>query len=118
MTAEQPRRIDPERCGCDECWNDVSVPLDRATWQQVKAMLAGQIEDATGTELVAEVRVWPKVQAAWSDGHQWVWKYDQVAAPDPVTGHFHDATGGEPCTCPWPGTYAPQPQAAEEAPDA
>jgi hypothetical protein len=41
-------QIDPYGCGCTECLTGEYVPLNRATAEQVFALLAGDISDATG----------------------------------------------------------------------
>jgi hypothetical protein len=74
-----PRRVDPPRCGCNDCVTGGTVPLDQADWQTVKAMLAGEIQDATGTELHAHVVVTLLAERDWNDGQRWKWEYDRRA---------------------------------------
>jgi hypothetical protein len=85
----KPRRVDPTRCGCNDCLTDYSVPVDRANWQTIKAMLDGQIENATGTEMdVHEDRNRVVVTLAdergWDDGQRWEWNRD-VPVPQPTS---------------------------------
>lgn len=47
MTAIQ---IDPPGCGCTECLTGLYVPLDRATDEQVRALLTGAMPNATGED--------------------------------------------------------------------
>jgi hypothetical protein len=72
QAAPFPVRVDPPRCGCDDCTADRSVPLDRAGWQTVKAMLAGLIPDNTGTALVITAAL--ADQAGWNDQQTWQWR--------------------------------------------
>lgn len=47
---ERPHRIDPHDCGCTDCMTGWSVPLREASDDDVFAMLAGEIRDATSEE--------------------------------------------------------------------
>lgn len=43
------RRIDPPGCDCRDCVKyEISIPLDKATYNQVIDMLSGRLENATG----------------------------------------------------------------------
>lgn len=53
--APWPVAIDPPGCGCTECITGEYIPLDRATDQQVAALLRGEIHD--NTNLAVEVTV-------------------------------------------------------------
>lgn len=71
-------RVDPLWCACDDCLDGRSVPLDQADWQTVKRMLAGDIEDATGTELDVRTTVTIAAQRGWDDGQRWEWKGTRI----------------------------------------
>ncbi|MFJ5951364.1 hypothetical protein [Streptomyces noursei] len=43
--------VDPPGCGCTECIIGQYVPLDRATPEDIAAMLNGRLFNHTGTEL-------------------------------------------------------------------
>jgi hypothetical protein len=83
MADAQPQRVDPPGCGCTDCLTGYSVPLNLATWQTVKAMVGGDVQDATSTELDVMVVVTPANERGWKDGQVWKWK-----APD------HKGEGG------------------------
>ena len=55
--AVRPTAIDPVGCGCTECLTGEYVPLDRATREQVRAMLKGKIQDNTRERWVRKVEV-------------------------------------------------------------
>jgi len=76
MTASEPKRVDPPSCGCTDCLTGYSVPLNLATWQTVKAMIHGDVQDATGTELDVMVVVSPTAERGQDDKQAWAWKYD------------------------------------------
>jgi hypothetical protein len=78
-TTETPRRVDPPRCGCTDCITGYSIPLNLATWQVVKAMINGEIQDATSFEWDIRIVVTPEHQLAWPDRQTWAWKYDPAA---------------------------------------
>ncbi|MFE7135931.1 hypothetical protein ACFVIM_34275 [Streptomyces sp. NPDC057638] len=46
-----PTAVDPPGCGCTGCITGQYVPLDRATAQDVAALLRGQLPNHTGTAL-------------------------------------------------------------------
>jgi hypothetical protein len=77
--ADDPKRVDPPSCGCTDCLTGYSVPLNLATWQTVKAMIHGDVQDATGTKLDVMVVVTPAAERDWEDGQVWKWKYDAGA---------------------------------------
>jgi hypothetical protein len=58
--------IDPPGCGCTDCLTGDAVPLDRATGEQVAALLTHQIHDRTGTTLDITVSV-----TASYNGQEW-----------------------------------------------
>lgn len=64
MTA--PFAIDPPGCGCTGCLTGESVPLDRATSEQITEMLVGDLIDRNGTPLAVTVSV-----TASHDGQEW-----------------------------------------------
>ncbi len=45
-------QIDPAHCGCTECMIHLYVPLDMASYEQVKKMLKGKLSDATSEEFI------------------------------------------------------------------
>jgi hypothetical protein len=45
-----PIQIDPAGCGCTECLTGEYVPLDLATAEQMQAMLAGTVRNATSED--------------------------------------------------------------------
>lgn len=49
-TKKWPIQIDPYECGCTECLIGMYVPLEMATYKQLKKMLKGKINDATSNE--------------------------------------------------------------------
>jgi hypothetical protein len=71
---ERPHRIDPRDCGCTDCMSGWSVPLREATDDDVFAMLAGEIQDATSEEFATAVNAdWSgreTVRARWC-GLEW-----------------------------------------------
>ncbi|MBM9510020.1 hypothetical protein [Actinacidiphila acididurans] len=63
------RAIDPPGCGCTDCLLEEtgdSVPLDRATAEQVAALLEGRLLDHTGSDTTITVTI-----AARSDDLHW-----------------------------------------------
>ena len=74
---ERPHRIDPLTCGCTDCMTGWSVPLGEASDEDVFAMLAGEIQDATSEEFATAANAdWPggvTVRARWS-GREWTQK--------------------------------------------
>lgn len=79
MASTKPQRVDPPSCGCTDCITGYSVPLDLATWETVKALVHGDVQDATSTELDVMVVVTPADQRTWSDRQSWAWKYDAAS---------------------------------------
>ena len=73
---DPPRRVDPPSRGCTDCITGYSVALTGASWQTVKAMIHGDVQDATGTDLNVMVTVTPAHQLAWPDRQTWAWRYD------------------------------------------
>lgn len=43
--------IDPSGCQCDDCLQGSSVPLHRATAEQLNQLLDGRLANATGLDL-------------------------------------------------------------------
>jgi hypothetical protein len=78
---DHPKRVDPPSCGCTDCLTGYSVPLNLATWQTVKAMIHGDVQDATGTKLDVTVVVVPAEAVAAGVTQTWAWKYDRDAMP-------------------------------------
>lgn len=79
MPDTQPERVDPPNCGCTDCLTGYSVPLNLATWQTIKAMINGDVQDATSTELEVTVVVTPARDWGTRAGLSWEWKYDPGA---------------------------------------
>jgi hypothetical protein len=77
---ERPHRIDPLTCGCTDCMLGWSV-LSRASDEDVFAMLAGEIQDATSEEFATVTNAdWSgsvTVRARWC-GREWT----RAAAPE------------------------------------
>ena len=88
MANDQPKRVDPPSCCCTDCITGYSVPLGQASWETVKAMMAGDLQDATGTELDVSILVSPAGQRSWPDRQTWLWKYERGAAIPPEVRHF------------------------------
>ncbi len=52
VRAAGPRRVDPPGCGCADCvlgmW---SKPLDQVSYESLRLLIGGQLQNATGLEL-------------------------------------------------------------------
>ena len=82
------QRVDPPTCGCTDCLTGYSVPLNLATWQTIRAMIHGDVQDATSTDLDVMVVVTPARERGWPDRQAWKWKYGRTPptlAPHHVT---------------------------------
>lgn len=60
------RAIDPPGCVCADCEHGLSVPLDRASAEQVLALARGVLADRSGTELRVELTVTAPDGLSWS----------------------------------------------------
>jgi hypothetical protein len=72
-SVDQVMGIDPDTCGCTDCITGRTVPLSRATFQQVRDMLDGKLQNRTsipnGDFTVVTIIQHPWTDQSWaSDG--------------------------------------------------
>lgn len=89
----EPVQIDPPGCGCTECLTGEYVPLDQASKEQVAAMLAGKLSNATSEVFDMTIKVVDitdhlkenspvvtTVRSRWS-GMEWSWHVSKDDVP-------------------------------------
>ncbi len=65
-------RIDPGGCDCHSCLRGKeSVALNLASWEHVKAMMAGTIENNTGATFTVRTRTVVTINPPGDDGLRW-----------------------------------------------
>jgi hypothetical protein len=82
----RPVQIDPDTCGCTECLIGLYVPLGQATTEQIKAMMRGELSNAT-SEVFTLTTVTPDILSGSSDTtftvraeyceREWTWTIPQ-----------------------------------------
>lgn len=80
--APRLRAIDPSGCGCTECLTGEYKPLDRATDEDIQALLGGALRDHTDEHfLIAEntLSLQSRGFSVFADGRSW--DVDTISLP-------------------------------------